>query len=261
MNIVVCIKQVPDNAQVKMDSVSGILKLDGAERILNPFDEYALEEGLRIKEKHSGKVILLSMGPEGALNALREGLSLGADEAILCCDPAFDQSDTNATAKILAKAIGKLGPVDIVLLGRQTMDGDTAQLGPQLSFHLGFSMVMYVKKFEEIRPTAVKVHRMTEEGYDVMQCPLPAVFGTVKEINVPRLPSLKGKLRAKDAAIPKWTAQELGVSTDTVGQAGSAANVIQILPPPKRSAGKVLKGEPAGMVEELISELRSRHLL
>ena len=261
MNIVVCIKQVPDNAQVKMDTASGVLKSEGAERILNPFDEYALEEGLRIKEKHTGKVTLLSMGPEGTTSALREGLSVGADEAILCCDPVFEQSDTNTTAKILAKAIAKIGSIDMILLGRQTMDGDSAQVGPQLSFHLGLPMVMYVKKFEEIATSSVKVHRMTEEGYDIVRCPLPAVFGTVKEINVPRLPSLKGKLRAKDAVIPKWSAQDLGIAPNAAGQSGSAAKVIQILPPPKRATGKVLTGDAGPMVEELISELRTRQLL
>ncbi len=261
MNIVVCVKQVPDNAQVKWDAASRTLKMDGVTRILNPYDEYALEEGLRIREKHTGKVTLLSVGPEAATSALRDGLSLGADEAILCCDPAFDHCDTNATAKILAKAIAKIGAVDIVLLGKQTMDGDTAQLGPQLSFHAGLPAVIYVKKFEEINAGTAKVHRMTEEGYDVVQCPLPGLFGTVKEINVPRLPSLKGKLRAKDAPIPKWNSQDLGIAANAVGSAGSAANVAQIFPPPKRLPGKVLQGEAAAMVEELISELRNRQLL
>lgn len=260
MNIVVCIKQVPDNAQVKMDA-TGVLKLEGVERILNPFDEYALEEGLRIREKHPGKVTLLSLGLQAAISSLREGLSLGADEAVLCCDPAFDHSDTNATAKILASAIRKIGAVDIVLLGKQTMDSDTAQVGPQLAVHLGFPVVLYVKKIEETGAGTAKVHRMTEEGYDVMQCPLPAIFGTVKEINVPRLPSLKGKLRAKDAAIPKWTAQDLGIHPDAVGQAGSGAMVEKIVPPPKCPPGKVLNGDVATMVEALITELRTRQLL
>ncbi len=261
MNIIVCIKQVPDNAQVKMDAGTGTLKLDGVQRILNPFDEYALEEGLRIREKHTGKVTLLSMGPEEAVSALREGLSLGADEAVLCCDSAFDHSDTNATAKILAKAIGKIGAVDIVLLGKQTMDSDTAQVGPQLAVHLGFPAVMYVKKMEEIGAGAAKIHRMTEEGHDVMQCPLPAVFGTVKEINAPRLPTLKGKLRAKDAVIPKWSASDLVILPDSVGQGGSGVTVAQIISPPKRPPGKVLRGDAAAMVEELIAELRVRQLL
>lgn len=240
---------------------TGALKLDGVDRILNPFDEYALEEGLRIREKQTGKVTLLSVGPETALTSLREGISLGADEAVLCCDSAFDQSDTNATAKILAKAIAKIGAVDIVLLGKQTMDGDTGQVGPQLAVHLGWPAVMAVKKFDEIASAAVKVQRTTEDGYDVLQCPLPAVIGTVKEINVPRLPSLKGKLRAKDAPIAKWSAQDLGVDATVVGAAGSAAKVTEIVAPAKRPAGKVLKGEPAAVVEELITELRARQLL
>lgn len=264
MNIVVCVKQVPDNAQVKMDA-AGALKLDGVERILNPFDEYAVEEGLRLKEKLGGKVILLSMGLETAVSALREAISLGADEAVLCCDPAFDQSDTNATAKILAKALAKIkekdGSTDIVLLGRQTMDGDTAQVGPQLAVHAGLPGVMYVKKFEEVTAQEAKVHRMTEEGYDVVRTPLPAVFGTVKEINVPRLPSLKGKLRAKDAPITKWTMQDLGLASGDVGAAGSGVVVKQIVSPSKRPEGKVLNGEAPAMVEGLITELQARQLI
>ncbi len=260
MNIVVCVKQVPDNAQVKMDA-GGSLKLDGVTRILNPFDEYAVEEAMRLKEKHGGKVIALSLGAESAMSTLRDVIALGADEAVLCCDAAFDQSDSNATAKILAKAVAKIGAVDMVLLGRQTMDGDTAQVGPQLAVHWGFPGIMYVKKFEEIAGGLAKVHRMSEQGYDVLQCPLPAVFGTVKEINVPRLPSLKGKLRAKDAPIAKWSAQDLGLAADSVGAKGSATAIGALEAPAKRPAGKILQGDAASMVEDLIRALQERQLI
>ncbi len=265
MNIVVCVKQVPDNAQIKADPATGAILWDGVERILNPFDEYAIEEALRIREKHGGKVILLSMGPAEASAVLREGLSRGADDAVLCCDPAFEFSDTNATAKILARALEKIGAkegrVDLVFLGRQTMDGDTAQVGPQLSVHTKLPAVMYVRKIEEITPALLKAQRTTDDGYEVVSCGLPAIVGTVKELNVPRLPSLKGKLRAKSAPILTWTLQDLGLSAGEVGKAGGRTTHVGELPPPSRPAGKVLKGEAPVLVEELIGELKARKLL
>ncbi len=243
MNIVVCLKQVPGTAEVKIDPQTNTLIRQGIENIINPFDTYALEEGVRLKEQHGGKVTAISMGPPQTKEALKEAVSRGADEAILLSDRAFAGADTLATAYTLSRAINKLEQYDIVICGRQTLDGDTGQVGPELAEMLGIPFIAYVSKIEQISSGYMRVQRMIEEGYEVIESPLPAVITVVKAINVPRLPSLRGIMKSKSAIIPAWTVKEVGVDQSKVGLAGSATRVIQVFFPQRVRRSEIFQGD------------------
>ncbi|GAJ03958.1 unnamed protein product, partial [marine sediment metagenome] len=230
----VCLKQVPGTTKVKIDPQTNTLVRQGIENIVNPFDTYALEEGVRIKERYGGKVIAISMGPPQAEEVLREAISTGADEAILLSDGAFAGADTLATAYTLAKAIERIQQCDLIICGRQTVDGDTGQVGPELAEMLGIPFVAYVSKIEEVSNGYMQLQRMVEQGHEVIETPLPAVISVVKEINIPRLPSLRGLAKAKRAVIPVWATPELGVDKAMVGLSGSATRVIKIFFPQGR---------------------------
>ncbi|MDD5701833.1 MAG: electron transfer flavoprotein subunit beta/FixA family protein, partial [Dehalococcoidales bacterium] len=206
MNIVVCLKQVPGTTEVKINAETNTLIRQGIKNIINPFDTYALEEGVRLREKHGGKVTAVSMGPPQALDMLKEAVSLGADEAVLLSDGAFAGSDTWATAYTLSGAVKKLGTVDLVICGRQSTDGDTAQVAPEMAEMMGVPFVAYVSRIEEIIHGEIRFQRMIDEGYEVIQSPLPMVITVTKEINVPRLPSLRGIMKSRNIQIPVWKA-------------------------------------------------------
>lgn len=261
MNIIICLKQVPGTTQVKIDPQTNTLVRQGIKNIVNPFDTYALEEGVRIKERHAGKVTAISMGPPQTEEMLREAISTGADEAILLSDSAFAGSDTLATSYTLARAINKIQEYDLVICGRQTIDGDTAQVGPELAEMLGIPFVAYVSKIEEINNGYMRVQRMVEDGHEIIETPLPAIITVVKEINVPRLPSLRGLAKAKSAVIPSWTAQELSVDKNMVGLSGSATRVIKIFFPQRVHHGEILQGSLESQAESLINKLRDTKLI
>ncbi len=261
MNIVVCLKQVPGTADVKIDPNTNNLIRQGIKNVINPFDTYALEEGVRLKERHGGKVTVFSMGPPQAEEMLREAISLGADEAILLSDRAFAGADTWATAYTLAAAVKKLGQYDMVICGRQTLDGDTGQVGPEMAEMLGIPLVAYVSQIEEIAGGQIRVRRMIDEGHEVIQSPLPAVITVTKEINVPRLPSLRGIARSKSAAIPVWNAQELGADLSKVGLNGSFTRVVKIFFPERSHKAEVFEGELADKVDRLIDRLKAGGLV
>ena len=255
MNIIVCIKQVPNTTDVKIDPKTNTLIREGVECAINPFDAYAIEEGVRLKEKSGGKVTVLTMGPPQAESALREAISLGADETILISDRAFAGSDTWATSYVLARAIRKIGGFHLIICGKQASDGDTAQVGPGISCHLDIPQVTYVKKIESIDKSRAKVERMTEEGYEVIETPLPCLFTVVKEINEPRLPSLKGKLKAKSANITVWKAEDLACDPRKIGLDGSPTRVVKIFSPPPRQKGQIFTGDTKEVVEKLAAEI------
>ena len=261
MNIIVCLKQVPGTTEVRIDPKTNTLVRQGIKNIINPFDTYALEEGVRLKERYGGKVTIISMGPPQAEQMLREAISVGADEAILLSDAAFAGADTWATAYTLGKAISKSGQYDIVVCGRQTLDGDTGQVGPELAEMLSVPFVAYVSQIEEIADGQIRVRRMIDEGHEIIQSPLPAVITVTKEINVPRLPSLRGIARAKRTVIPVWTAQALGVDPGKVGLAGSFTRVIKIFTPQRTRQGEILQGAIEEQAESLISKLREAKLI
>ncbi len=261
MNAVVCLKQVPGTTEVKIDPRTNNLIRQGIKGVINPCDTHALEEGVRLRERCGGKVTAISMGPPQAEEALREALSLGADEAILLSDKAFAGADTLATACTLAGAIEKLEKCDIVICGRQTTDADTGQVGPELAEMLGWPFVAYVSRIEELTGERVRVQRMIEEGHEVIEAPLPAVITVVKEINTPRLPSLRGIARSRSAVIPVWTARELGVDLDRVGLSGSATRVDRVFYPARACQGEILQGEPESQVECLIGRLKDEGVI
>ncbi len=256
MNIVVCLKQVPGTTEVKIDPETNTLIRQGIKNIVNPFDTYALEEGIRLRERYGGKVTAISMGPPQAEEMLREAISTGADEAILLSDAAFAGSDTLATSYTLARAINKIQEYDFIICGRQTIDGDTGQVGPELAEMLGIPFAAYVSKVEEVENGQMRIQRMIEEGHEVIEILLPGVITVVKEINVPRLPSLRGLARAKSAVIPVWTAEELDVDRNTIGLPGSATRVVKVFFPQRVHHGEILQGGPEEQVAALIDKLR-----
>jgi electron transfer flavoprotein beta subunit len=261
MNIIVCLKQVPGTTAVKIDPQTNTLVRQGIESIINPFDTYAVEEAVRIKEKHGGKVTVITMGPPQAETALREAISRGADEAVLLTDRAFGGADTWATAFTLSRAVLKLAPYDLILCGRQTIDGDTGQVGPELAEMLGIPFIAYVSQVEEIADGKLRVRRMIEEGHEVIEAGLPAAITVSKEINLPRLPSLRGIARSKSAPIPAWGVAELGVDPAAVGLAGSSTQVVKIFFPQRVSQAEILTGSPESQVEKLVDKLKGASLI
>ena len=224
---------------------------------------------MRLKEKLSGKVTVITMGPPQAESALREAISLGCDEAILISDRAFAGSDTWATSYTLAMAIRKIKDFHIIICGKQASDGDTAQVGPGISTHLDIPQVTYVKKIEEIEiqsPGAVvqgpgqmgyaRVERLMEEGYEVIETPLPCLLTVVKEINEPRMPSLKGKMKAKKAEVIKWAAKDINCDAKSIGLEGSPTKVVKIFTPPPRKGGEILQGERSEVAAKLVDLLK-----
>lgn len=244
MEIVVCVKQVPDTTEVKIDPVTNTLIRQGVPSIVNPFDKNAVEAALQLKEKHGGKVTVISMGPPQAKDALKECLAMGADAAILVSDRAFGGADTLATSYTLAVAVKKLGLVDMVFFGKQAIDGDTAQVGPEVAEHLGISQVTYVSKIE-VTGTLARVEKEHEEGYEVIETTLPAAFTFVKSANEPRYPTVKGTMRANRAEIPVWTLADLDVEPNKLGLKGSPTQVRKIFTPKQRTQGVVIQKDTA----------------
>jgi electron transfer flavoprotein beta subunit len=255
MNIVVCIKQVPDTAEVRINPETGTLIREGVPSIINPFDMHAIEAGIQIKERVGGKVTVMTMGPPQAEAALREAISMGADDGILLSDRAFAGSDTWATSFTLSKAIGKLG-ADIIICGKQAIDGDTAQVGPETAEFLNIPHISYVRKIEEVTHNSIKVQRLMDEGYDIVESSFPVLLTAVKELNEPRLPSLKGKMAAKKAVIRKWGASDIMADQNNIGMKGSPTQVKNIFTPEARSGRKILEGDTEEQVDALIQELR-----
>ncbi len=241
MHAIVCIKQVPDTTEVRIHPETHTLVREGVASIINPFDTYAIEEALRLKERHGGRVTVLTMGPAQAREALKEALALGADEAVLLSDRAFAGSDTWATAYTLAQAIRRLAPFDIILCGKQAIDGDTGQVGPGIARQLKVPQLTYVCRLQEFDPAAgrIQVERLLEEGREVVACSLPALVTVVKDINQPRFATFMGVRRAARAQIPVWDAQSLPDADPAFfGLGGSPTQVVSIFQPPARE-GKV----------------------
>ncbi len=256
MKIVVLIKQVPDTTEVRIDRETNTLVREGVPSIINPFDTYAIEEALRVREAvEDSTVTVMSMGPPQVESALREALSLGVDDAVLLSDRAFAGSDTWATSYTLAAGIRKLGGADIVLCGKQAIDGDTAQVGPGVARFLDVPQVTFVRKLEVSADGSATAQRMMDDGYDVVRTSLPAVFTVVKEINEPRLPSLKGKMKAKKAEITVWGQADLDVDPAELGLDGSPTRVVRIFAPEPRGGGVMLEGDVDEVVDKLVPEL------
>jgi electron transfer flavoprotein alpha/beta subunit len=260
VKIVVCIKQVPDTAEVRINPETNTLIRDGVPSIINPYDMHAIEAGLQIREKTGGSVTTITMGPPQAEASLREAVSMGVDDAALISDRAFAGSDTWATAYTLSKAIELLG-ADIIICGKQAIDGDTAQVGPEIAEFLGIPHVAYVRKVDDVRDNAIVVQRLMDDGFDVIESSLPVLLTVVRELNVPRLPSLKGKMAAKKAEIRKLTAADIGADEGSLGLKGSPTQVKNIFAPEAKKDRKMLLGTADENIEILVKELVARKCL
>jgi len=261
MNIVVCIKQVPETSKVRIHPETHTLIREGVQSIVNPFDLYALEEGVRLKEAYGGTVRVITMGPPQADTALREAISVGADEAFLVTDRAFAGADSWVTAYTLSAAIREMGPTDLILCGKQAIDGDTAQVGPALAEHLGIPFVAFVRKIREVSSEELTVERMFEDGVEVVRMPLPGLLTVVKDINEPRLPSLKGKMRARKAEITSLDREKLKVEDRFLGLDGSPTRVIHIFSPDLKRSGVKWKEDPEEMAGKLVRGLKEQGII
>jgi len=256
MKIIACIKQVPDSIEVKIDPQTNRIIREDVKGIINPFDMYAVEEAVRLKERFNGQAVVLTMGPSQADTALREALSMGIDEAVLISDRKFVGSDTLATSYALSRAVRKIGGYDIVICGRETIDGSTGQVGPEMAENLGIPCITYVSKILETTGGTIRCVRMMEDHYEEVSAPLPVILTVSKEINEPRIPSLKGLLRAKKAVIPTWTADDIGADPAKVGHDGSPTWVVECWRPNLKKEGRILQGKPQELAVELFHELK-----
>lgn len=260
MHVIVCIKQVPDTANVRINPETNTLVREGVAGIINPFDTYAIEESLRLKEQYGGRVTVITMGPDQAREALKEAVAMGADDAILISSPAFAGSDTWATAYTLSQAIRRIGQFDIILCGRQAIDGDTGQVGPGIARQLGIPLLTYVSRLIECAPTAkdIRVERLLEEGREIVSSTLPALLTVVKDINQPRYATFMGIRRATRMEIPAWDVQDLpDAAPDYLGLKGSPTQVIRIFQPPARTGNVTLiaGNSPTEVASTLVDRL------
>jgi electron transfer flavoprotein beta subunit len=266
LHIVVCTKHAPDTAAKMTVDEAGNVSWGDAPLVINPWDEYAVEEAILLRDKHGGKITVISMGPEEAREALKHAVAMGCDAAIRVWDESFAGSDALATSYVLAQAIKKLGDVDLVLLGRGTVDSDTSQVGPALATRLGYAPLMYISKISEVDPDAksLSVERLLEQGRQLVTSKLPAVIGTVKEINEPRYPSFIGIRKAAKLEMPVWDAAEIGAEAAKVGAAGSGVIWPTISAPPARDGEAEIieaddvKDAAAILADKLIAERLSR---
>ncbi|MGO1369501.1 electron transfer flavoprotein subunit beta [Senegalia sp. (in: firmicutes)] len=260
MNIIVCIKQVPDTNEVKIDKKTGTLIREGVPSIINPDDKNALEEALRLKDEYGANVVVLTMGPPQAKVALKEALAMGADEGILLSDRAFAGSDTWATSTTLAGAIKKLD-YDILLCGRQAIDGDTAQVGPQIAEHLNLAQITYVEDLK-IDGKEIIAHRAVEDGYYKVKAQMPVLLTAIGELNEPRYPSMRGIFDAfREKEIKVWSADDIIVDMDEIGLKGSPTQVKKSFTPATRGSGEQLEGSTEEKVRNLVVRLKERQII
>lgn len=261
MKVLVCAKQVPNTNEVKIDPVKGTLIRDGVESILNPDDANALEEALKLKDKFENvTVTVISMGPQQAEDMLRECLAMGADEAVLVSGREFGGADTWATSNAISSALRKVGDFDLIFAGRQAIDGDTAQVGPQISEKLGIPQVTYVQGFE-IKDNEVIVQRQLEDGYEVVSVKMPCLLTAVKELNKPRYMTMKGIYNAFEKDIKVWGFSDLDVPQEKVGLKASPTRVFRSFTPEPKGVGVMLNGTSKDQVAQLIGSLKERHVI
>ena len=263
--IIVCAKQVPDTNEIKIDPVKKTLIREGVPSILNHDDANALEEALKIKDKYPDThVTVVSMGPPQAKDMLLECLAMGADEAVLASDRALGGSDTWATSNALAAAIEKIGGYDLIFAGRQAIDGDTAQVGPQIAEKLNLPQVTYVSEFElSDDKKSITVKRALEDGYELIEIKTPCMLTAIKELNSPRYMSVGGIFDAVGKDIPVWGAADLGVDPDSeVGLDASPTKVFRSFTPAPKGKGVMLEGESdKELADKLLVGLKSKHVI
>lgn len=265
MRVILPIKQVPETSGVRMDETTGTMIREGVESIVNPLDLYAIEVALRLREAQGGEVLAISLGPPAAAKALREAIAMGVDSAVLLSDKAFAGSDTWATSFALSAAIRRLAPYDLVICGERATDGDTGQVGPGLAGLLDLPVLTYVSRVDAVAGGVCRAHRLVEDGYEELEMDLPGVLTVLKEAASPRLPTLRGKQRARRAEIPVWSAADLGLAPGQVGLEGSPTRVVKVFRPSlARKCETVVARDEAGVseaVERLVSMLKGRGLV
>lgn len=261
MKIVVCVKQVPDTNEVKIDPVKGTLIREGVPSILNPDDANALEAALKIKDQNPGTTVsVITMGPPQAGSMLRECMAMGADEAYLLSDRAFGGADTCATSTTIAAGIKKIGGYDIIFAGRQAIDGDTAQVGPQVAQRLGHPVVTYVEDVK-IEGQKATVKRQLEDGYEVIEVQLPCLLTCVKELNDPRYMSIAGIMDACEKQITTWAHTDVNLNPEDCGLNASPTQVARSFTPPPKGKGQMLTGSSREAAKKLAACLKERHAL
>ena len=262
MKIIVCAKQVPDTNEVKIDPVKGTLIRDGVPSILNPDDANALEAALQVKDANPDVTIsVVSMGPPQACYMLRECLAMGADDAYLLSSRAFGGADTCATSTTIAAGIRKIGDYDIIFAGRQAIDGDTAQVGPQTARRLGLPVVTYVQKVRELKEGSIVVERQLEDGYEVIEVKTPCVLTAVKELNDPRYMTIDGIVDAYNKEITIWNENDVNLDPSDCGLKASPTQVFRSFTPPPKGKGEMLEGTVSEMVDTLVATLTEKHIL
>ena len=267
--VVISVKQVPDTTQVKVDPVTGTLIREGVPFIINPFDIHAVEEALRLKDQFGCKVTALTMGPPNSVATLRKCLALGVDDAILISDRVFGGADTLATSFVLAEAVRRIaaeyGRVDLIICGKQTIDGDTAQVGPGMAVRLRYSQLTLVDQIIGLDPDQrlIRVRRKLEGRKEIVEAKLPALLTLVREINQPRYPTVQGRLAAEETKIETWDNNFLKLPIEKLGLKGSPTNVKKIFAP-ERAVGEILgdgEHDPEGAVQLLIKRLIEKDLI
>lgn len=264
LNMIVCIKPVPDSRywdRLSLDPKTKLLRREGIPIIISPLDKNALEEALRIKEARGGKVTVISMGPANTVEVLASAFALGADEAVLLTDRAFAGADTLATAYALASGIKKLGNFDLILLGNESLDGSTGQVGPQVAEFLDIPHVTNVEKIDFVDENILRVRSKIEFGYMVIETRLPVALAVTKEINEPRIPSVFGALWATEKEAKQWSADGVGVDKDRIGLSGSPTYVPEVSTIEVQRRSEILKGKPAEIAKQLVEKLRADGVL
>ncbi|MCX5916081.1 MAG: electron transfer flavoprotein subunit beta/FixA family protein [Deltaproteobacteria bacterium] len=259
MNIIVCVKPAPDPKRwdsIQLDPQIKALRREGIPSVLGPLDRRALEEGLRIREKRGGKVVVMAMAPPSARDNLVEALAMGADEACLLSDRVFAGSDTWATSLVLARGIQKWGKVDLVLCGEWSLDGSTGHVGAQLAEYLGIPHVSRVVAVESLEGGILRTRSMVELGNRILESTLPALITVTRDVNTPRFTSLLGVMEAETKSLIVWSARELGIQPEEVGFSGSPTQTGDVFLPEMKRKAEVLKGEPEEMVPEIIRKNR-----
>lgn len=266
MHFVVCLKQVPDTSEVRIDPITNTLMREGVPSIINPYDAHGLEEAIRLKGKFGGKVTIVCMGPPQAKEALKKAMSFGADRAILLSDRAFGGSDSLATAYILSSALQKIHqtePIDLILAGKEAIDGDTAQTGPGIAQRLGFPQLTYVIKVRELTDTTVTVERKTESGRQIVQAQLPALLTVEKELNDLSYASLPNMMKAAAYVPETWNFSSLPFDITQMGLKGSPTSVTRIFAPPGRTGGEMMDGmkDPKGTAASVVQKIFQQNIL
>ena len=264
MNIVVCIKQVPETSNVKMDPETGTMVRDGVESIVNPLDLYAIEVALQLKDKRGGRVTVVSMGPKTAVKAIKEAIAMGCDDGVLVSDKAFAGSDTHATSYVLSRVLRTLEPFDLILTGVRATDGDTGQVGPGVASFLDLPLATDVSAIASNDECSVTVERLVESGYEILRLPTPCLMSVVKEIGYPRLPTLRGKQRARKMDVPVLSVADIDVDKAFLGLSGSPTRVVKIERPRVTRAGRTVVVDKVGVeaaAKELADFLEAENLL